>query len=72
MTREIKSYQIVAIKTACLNDDRQVTKQIAVCRKTICNVMKRFKTDNSTAGKKITERERSVCVKKVITAMKKR
>ena len=71
MTRTSTREQIVALKNAGFSDAR-VTKQLNVCRKTIFNVMKRFKVTGGTADKAIPGRKKSVRVNKVIEAVRKR
>ena len=63
--------QIVALKNAGLSN-KQITKQLQVCRKTVYNVMKWYKETGKTSSKPIPGRKRSVRTKRNIEVIKKR
>uniref|UniRef100_A0A3P8TI71 Paired domain-containing protein n=1 Tax=Amphiprion percula TaxID=161767 RepID=A0A3P8TI71_AMPPE len=71
MASKAKRDQIVALKEAGLTT-MQVMKKANVCRKTVYNVMKRYKETGNTTSKPIPGRKRSVRTKRNVERVKKR
>lgn len=71
MASQAKRDQIVALKTAGMSN-RDITKQLHVCRKTVFNVWKQYAETDTTSSKPIPGRKRSIRTKPIVEAVMKR
>jgi transposase len=71
MEAKTKHDQIVALKTAGISN-RDITKQLDVCRKTVFNVWKRYTETATTSSKPIHGRKRLIRTKHIVQAVMKR
>lgn len=63
--------QIVALKADGVSN-KDVIKQLNVCRKTVFNTWKRYTQSATTTSKPIPGRKRTIRAKRIVEAVKKR
>lgn len=71
MASKAKRVQIVALETAGISN-RDITKQLDACRKTVLNLWKRYTETATTSSKPIPGRKRSIRTKPIVQAVMKR